>query len=701
MRGTSPLSVSIRRAVSRAGALRPIALVLLVGMSACLALPCWGQNGFSPLTPERVWDLAWIDDPELSPDGRFVVFTLTGFPRGTDTPSVDLWLVAADGKGEPRQLTRNPGPDFDPSWSPDSRSIVYASSRPGGGTTDIYVLSLRGGEPEPIVRFPTDARHPRYRGSGETIVFEAETYVGIGADLEELAVRVGADERSRAAGVGTEARLARRGGRAVDVERVSHLFEVAATGGSPRDLTPTFGRSGPIATFEWDLSPDGRLAAFTGLTDAPPFRSRRTDVYLLAIDDAQLVNLSEDRPGSAFAPRFGTKGGLLYGTHQGADTLAEFTTLVHHDLERDRVVALNDPSQLSPEDWRITPAGDQVYVPAEENGARHVFRTGINGGKARRVVEGGAVDDLRFDAEGDLFFLTSSLTQPPALVRTDANGRHARYLADFNRAVLDDTRLGATQVMRFPGSSGQTVEAHVVFPPGFSPERRWPVLLLLHGGPHQAWLDTFYRRWNLMAFATPGYVVVAPNPRGSTGYGQAFAEAVVGDPLAPAAADVLAIADALGEVAWTDPERLALVGGSYGGYLANWLITRERRFATAVVHAGIFDLMVQTGSDFPWGRDRTYGALPWVDPARYRALSPSTFAAEIRTPVLMLHGEEDHRVPTVQSLMLHNVLTGRDVPSRLVLFPRDGHRIDRRSAALRWWSEIFAWLERHAPPGPG
>ncbi|MEM9301688.1 MAG: S9 family peptidase [Pseudomonadota bacterium] len=664
------------------------------------AAPSAAITGFSLLTPERLWDLAEINDPQVSPDGRYVVFTVTSFPRGGDTPAIDLWLVEADGKGEPRQLTRNPGPDVDPVWSPDGRSIAYASSRPGTPSTDIFLLNLRGGEPVPLTRFPTDARKPRFRGDGSSIVFEASTFPDLNDDHEALGVRLAAVERLARTGMGTESRVTRRNGQLADARLVQHLFEVSLDGASVRDLTPDFADSVPIAEFEWDLSANGELLAYTGIAAEPPYLTIDRDLYLTVIDEGRRLNLTGAREGSAFRPRFDREGGLLFGEHTRTNALAEHTRLVRLELNRQSFTILNEVDRLSPEEWVVAPESRQLYFVAEENGGRHVFRTSLQGGKARRVINGGHVSALRIGRDENLYYLRSTLTRPPFVERTDANGNHGRMLADLNQTILEDTRIGAVDRVEFAGHARTTVDAHLILPPGFSSERRWPVLVLLHGGPHLAWLDQFYRRWSLMAFAAPGYVVLALNPHGSTGYGQAFADSIQGDPLGAAATDVLAGVEHLETYPWVDPDRIAVVGGSYGGYLANWLLTRTDRFAAAVVHAGIFDLMIQAGSDYPWGRERTYGASPWIDPDRYRALSPSTFAARIGTPTLLLHGERDHRVPVAHSLIQHNMMTARGVPSRLVLFPNDGHQIDRRTAAQRWWSEVFAWLERHAPPGP-
>ena len=665
-----------------------------------LAGPATAQRiGFSLLTAERLWDLARLGQPSVSPDEKHVVFTVATFPRGTDSPAIDLWLANADGRGEPRQLTRNPGPDFDPTWMLDGSAIVYSSAR-GGDSADLFLLPLRGGEPQLIADFPTGTRSPRVRADTGTIVFEAETYPDINADVEALTLRLAAEERVDERAIATESRVIRRHGRPISPRRVAHLFEVDPETGAIVDLMPGFAQSVGIAPFEWDLSPDGRFAAFTAVAAAAPFASRDRDVYLLDLHERQLINLTTGRPGSAFAPVFGSDANLIFGETPTPDALAENTRLVRLQLGRNELEVITDPAVHSPDFWRLDPTGRHLYYGAEQDGARHVFRAGIGGGRGRLVVKGGDVSSLDIGASGDLYFLLSNFTQPPALQRTDDNGNHQRQLTFLNQPLLEDTRLGSAREIHFAGHEGAQIHGFLGLPPGFDADHTWPVIVLLHGGPHDAWLERFNFRWNLLLFASPGYLVAAINPHGSTGYGQEFARAAVGAPLEPAAADIMAALRYLTSLPYVDPQRIAVAGGSYGGYLANWLLAHTDRFRTAVVHAGVYDLMVQYASDYPWGRDRTYGALPWEAPERYRLLSPSTYADRVATPVLLLHGERDTRVPVAHSLMQHNILTGRGVRSRLVLFPGEGHQIDSRLAAERWWAEVFDWLRDHAPPGP-
>ena len=684
------------------------ALLCFATMKKAVLFSCWvillwlvpgsqavAQFGFSRFTPERLWDMTRVGQPVVSPDGRWLVFTLSRYPSGARRPYVDLWLLATDGSEQPRQLTRNPGPDFDPSWSPDSGSILYASQREQS-PAQIYLLDLHGGEPLPLTRFPTGAASPRWRKGTGSIVFEALTYPDLNDNLEALTVRYSKAQDSRLIAEATESRIIRRGPLAYSDQLVTHLFEQDLDSNEVVDLMPRFSGSGRITEFLWDLSSDGARIAFSTNSSAPPFAKINRDVYLLEIEKREIVNLTVLHRADDFSPVFSPSGShILYGRRQTQDSLADFTELVSYTLRSQEHQVVTDAQLLSPQYWQFAPDGRQIYFQAESEGKRNTYRIGAGGGKARVLVAGGDTSHLKVGPGGALYYIYQSFFQPPVIRSSDANGRHPQQLTFFNKLLIDSTHFGSVREFGYPGTNADQVHGYLLLPPGFKDDRRWPLVIVLHGGPHAAWIDSFQMRWNLPLFSSPGYVVAALNVHGSTGFGAAFAKSVVGDPVEPAAQDVVTGLNFLAAYPFIDSSRIAIVGGSYGGYLTAWLLTQNNRFKTAVIHAGVFDLVSQYASDFPWGRQFTYGSLPWEDPMQLARWSPSYRADQIRTPVLLLHGEKDFRVPVAQSLLFHNVLTGRGVPSRIVLFPNEAHNITGRAQAQVWWQEVFDWLHRY------
>ncbi|HET9482809.1 MAG TPA: S9 family peptidase, partial [Xanthomonadales bacterium] len=295
-------------------------------------------------------------------------------------------------------------------------------------------------------------------------------------------------------------------------------------------------------------------------------------------------------------------------------------------------------------------------------------------------------------------YTRQDFSHPAELHRVDARGGTPRRLTGFNDALLRPLSLGKVESVRYAGHGGAPVQAWLVYPADHDPRRRWPVLLLAHGGPFGAWNDGFNYRWNAHVFAARGYIVALPNFHGSTGFGQAFADSILGNHGEKPAADMIAARDWLAARRDVDPARIAIAGGSYGGYLAALLTGLTDKFAASIVHAGVFDLTVQFASDSHWDRPAAYGNAPWTDPVELDRWSPSRFSPKFATPTLITHGEKDYRVPVTQGINLHGVLTGKGVPSRIVIFPDENHWILKPQASKLWYDEVGAWLDRWVEP---
>jgi len=336
------------------------------------------------LTPDVLWDLVRIGTPVVSPNGRWVVFTATRHASAGKGPSIDLWLVDSGGREAPRQLTRNPGPDFDPAWSADSRRIVYASGR-DGGVPQLYLLSLRGGEPQPLTTFPTGATRPRFRDE-DRLIFEALTYPDIGDNFERLMIRTSRSRRDDRLLFSSEARVIRRGEVTVPDRAVLHLFELDLKSERIRDLMTDFDHSIAVTDLDWDLSPGGRYLAVSANVTKPPYRSLDRDLFLLDLGEGDQLpateNLSDGNPGDDFGPRFSPTGDtIVYGRRNTTDSLAEFTQLVSLGLRNRELRVISDADRLSPERWIIGSAGQQVHFLAEERGRRNLYRVDVRGGK--------------------------------------------------------------------------------------------------------------------------------------------------------------------------------------------------------------------------------------------------------------------------------------------------------------------------------
>jgi dipeptidyl aminopeptidase/acylaminoacyl peptidase len=695
--GSDPLW-RLRAMTRRSLRCRCLCLLLLCGLAAAAAR--------RPLTPEDLWAMDRVGDPALSPDGRWVVFPVTRYALDKNQGDSDLWLVPADGSAPPRRLTWNEGSDSSPAWSPDGRRIAFVSKR-GDGPPQLYVLPVEGGEAEPVTKLPVAVQDPKWFPDGRRIAFLASTWPDLDDDWKAVQKRVDEQKDDKVQAKISQDRLLRFWDQYRTDGRFTHVFRVDLDGRAVKDLTPGLKRMMGFQSTGWDLAPDGREIAFAANVTAPPYQTVNYDVFVQSIGGdapAEPRDVTAANPAEDGAPRYSPDGRyLVYGRNRRPEFDPDFARLARYDRQSGETRGLAEDWDGAPQAWTFTPDGKTLIFHAEERGRVHVYALPIEGGTPRPVARGGTTSGVAAGRAPDggvrLVFGRQSITAPTDLYAVDlaagAPGAEPRALTAFNAQRLAELDLGTVADATFTGGGGDPVHMLLVFPPGFDRGRKWPLVQLIHGGPHGAFQDEFHYRWSATAFAARGYVVAMVNFHGSTGYGQKFAESIVGNHADLPFADVMKSTDYLLAQGYVDGKRMAAAGGSYGGYLVDWILGHTDRFAAIVSHAGVYDLMAQFASDGTWGRPTNYGAAPWTDPARIDRYSPSRYAASFKTPTLVLHGERDYRVPVTQGINLYAVLQGKGVPARIVIFPEETHWVLKPKASLLWYKEVFAWLDKY------
>ncbi len=688
-----------------------LSLALLLPSSALLATETAPATPAArrPITAEDLWAMERVGGAAVSPDGRWAVYSVSVASVEKNKSNADLWLVPTDGSQPPRRLTWNEGSDGSPAWSPDGRRLAFVSKR-GEAPPQLHLLPVDGGgEAEPVTDLPVGPSVPRWFPDGKRIGFLATTWPDANDDWKAVKERLDKAKDDKTDAKISENRLLRYWDAYRTDGTVSHLFVLDLETRKVRDLTPG---SELLLSFDdagdWDLAPDGREAVFAANATAAPYRTLDSDLFAVAIAEdgspGPVVNLTkgplvldEGRPRYSPDGRF-----LVYGRSRRENVPSDFSHLVRRDRASGESRELAPSWDAQAADWTFSPDGQSLYFVAEERGRQPLFRLPIEGGEPNHLAEGGVISALAVGGTGSgrLVLRRESITRPPQLMSLDPNGGELITLADPNASRVAELDLGRVEEATFAGAGSVPVHMLVVLPPGFDPSKRWPLLHFIHGGPFGSFRDDFHFRWNAALAASRGCVVAMVNFHGSTGYGQAFADAIVGAHGDKPFADVMAATDHLLARGFIDAKRMAAAGGSYGGYLVAWILGHTDRFAALIDHAGVYDLMGQFASDATWGRDVSYGATPWTDPGRIDLYSPSRFASRFTTPTLILHGEKDFRVPVTQGINLYGVLQAKGVPSRIVIFPGENHWVLKPQAALLWWREVFAWLDRYAPPGP-
>jgi dipeptidyl aminopeptidase/acylaminoacyl peptidase len=666
------------------------ALVLL----ALIAVPALAR----PLTPEDLWAMERAAGPAVSPDGSQAVFTVTRYSVDENKADSDLWLVPTDGSAPPRRLTWNPGSDSSAAWSPDGRSLAFVSKR-GDAPPQLYVLNIGGGEAMPVTKLPVAVQSPRWLADGKRLAFSAATWSDLNADWPAVQKRADEQKNDKVQARVSDSRLLRFWDEYRTDARVTHVFTVDLDSREVKDLTPGLRRTMDFLSPEdsWDISPDGAEVVYSVNATEPPFKSINFDVFVQAAGQtAEARNISADNPAFDAGPRYSPDGRwIVYGRTRRPDVDPDFVRLVRYDRQGRETHPLAVDWDSQPDGWTFTPDGKTLLFHAQEKGRSHLYALPLDGdGKPRLLAKGGTTGGV--DAGGSrIVFLRQSIQAPADLYSVTLEGGEPRRLTSLNAGKLAGVDLGTVGEATFEGAGGDPVHMFLVYPPGFDPKRKWPLVQVIHGGPYGASMDDFHYRWNAALFASKGYVVAMVNFHGSTGYGQAFAESILGNHGDKPFEDVMKATDWLIAQGYVDETKMAAAGGSYGGYLVDWILGHTDRFAALISHAGVYDLMGQFASDDTYGRPNNYGGAPWTDPEKLARQSPSYYAKNFKTPTLILHGEKDYRVPVTQGINLFGVLQGKGVPARIVIFPEENHWVLKPQAALLWWKEVFGWLDRY------
>jgi dipeptidyl aminopeptidase/acylaminoacyl peptidase len=400
----------------------------------------------------------------------------------------------------------------------------------------------------------------------------------------------------------------------------------------------------------------------------------------------------DELPAQQRRPRYSPDGSsLLYGIQVEHAYYADRVRLARFDRGTGAERVLTEDWDESAAGWEFTGEG-AIVLGAEHRGRNRLFTADLAGGRPV-LIDGDGSWHGAAPAGSAIWCRTESASRPPEVAVIEEGT--ARRVSDFNGPILDDVELGRTDVIAVAGADGRDIEVKLVFPPGFDSSRKWPLLHNVHGGPHGLVNDDWHWRWNTQAFAAAGYVVASVNFHGSTSWGADFTGSIRGAWGDKTYRDVMAATGSLVATGYIDEDRMAIAGGSYGGYLVTWITTQTDRFKASVCHAGVTDLLGQWASDITEGREKAVGGLPWEDMDAVQRWSPMAHTANIVTPTLIIHGELDYRVVVTQGLVLYGVLQHKGVPSRLVYFPDEGHWIETPSNSIRWYQEVVGWIDRY------
>jgi dipeptidyl aminopeptidase/acylaminoacyl peptidase len=656
-----------------------------------------------PLTFGDLSSIQRISEPAISPDGLWVAYTLAKPDLAANRLMRNIWIVSTNGSSESRQLTRG-GSDGRPQWSPDSKRLAFVSSRTG--TEEIYLLNLSGGEGDPLTVLSTGAGNQQWSPDGQWIAFTSAVY----PDCHDDACNRQRDDARQKDPVKAriyDQLLFRHWTHWSDGKR-SHLFVMAVSGGAPRDLTPGAdydvppderGDAADIA-----FSPDSKEICFTAVAERPEATSTNGDLFTVSLAGGEARRITTN-PGFDGHPVYSPDGrSIAYDAQFIAGYESDRWRLLLYDRATQKTTNLTEALDRSVQEPLWSPDSRRIYFVAEDQAEQPIYAIDLPNGTPRPIATATYNAEISVSADGrSLAFRRSNLTTPAEIFAASADGGHARQLTHHNAALLSGLEMNPPEPFWFEGAGGTRVEGFLIKPPHFDASKKYPLLLLVHGGPQGAWTDDWGYRWNEELFASPGYVAVMINPRGSTGYGQKFVNDIRDDWGGKVYDDLMKGTDyALAHYSFIDASRTAAAGGSYGGYMMDWFATHTDRFKALISHAGPYDnVSMYGGTEELWFMEHDIAGTPWSNPESYSKWSPSTYAAALgkfKTPTLVIAGEMDYRVPYTQSLQFFTELQRQNVPSKLLIFPDEGHWITKPQNSQLWYKTFQDWLATYMKP---
>lgn len=646
---------------------------------------------------EALYALRSVGDPRWSPDGQRVLFTVTRYDLAAGEQHRDIYLADGDGGGL-RRMTRHEGSDGSPQWLPDGSAFVFVSDR--GDGSQLWKMPVDGGEPEQLTAISTGVAAPIVSPDGARVAFESSVFPEYGADDERSAERIAGIEASPVQAHIADDLLYRHWTGYQD-QRRTHVLVLELASGTIVDVTPGDWES-PAFGGSFAFSPDGRELCVESNRDPANAQAWTTnkDLFVVPSTGGATVNLTDANEAHDGHPVYSPDGRYLAFKRQAQPGYeSDRFRLAIYERDSGEVTVLTEDFDNTVTDFRWLPGSEGLVFKADVKGRTPLFRVTLDGAITKLPLPGVRAFDVAGD--GRVGFTQSMIGRPIELYTVDAAGEQARRLTGFNDGIAEAYDIRPVEELWIDSADGRRIHTFVVKPHGFDPERRYPLIVNVHGGPQSQWVDSFRGDWQVYPGA--GYVVAFPNPTGSTGYGQDFTAAISEDWGGRVYEDVMAVTEHMVAQPYVDPKRVGAMGWSYGGYMMNWLLGHTDRFAAIASMMGIYELDSFYGAtEELWFPEWDLGGAPWDPDAAegYAAFSPHNYADAFSTPTLIITGELDYRVPYTQSLQLFTALRRRDVPARLIVFPNDGHWPSYIRSMPLYYAAHLDWFHRYLGGDP-
>lgn len=665
------------------------------------------------MSAEDLWALNRVGPPSVSPDGQWCAVEVAHWDVPRDDVFSEIWLLATDGKKQ-KPLTSSGGKNSNPRWSPDGRWVAFIAKRAGDETPQIYLIDPTGGEATRLSSMPMVPSHLQWSADSRFLLCIAWSWPDV-ADDEGFRQREKQLKDSKVKATVTEEAVYRYWDRWVADGRMPMVYAVEVRTGKHRNLLAGVrlpnGKPAHLPPYEpsvsdFDLSPDGKELCFVAENVAAIGMDQNHDLFVIQTDDEaktqEALNLTSDNPANDLSPAYSPDGKRLAFLRQRTKFFyADQTKLMVMDRSSKRFEELTGSLDRSCMRPRWLPDSQRIACEVEDAGYHKMAFIHIEPKQIMLPPANGSERSIDFAKDVRLaVYLRSSFNEPPRVMVHQPGHGEPQPIESFSRSIIDQWRLGKVESRTFKGSDDKDVQMFILYPPGFDASKKYPLLQMVHGGPHNAMCNDWSFRWNPQLWAAQGWVVAIVNFHGSSGFGQAFADSITGDYGTKPLTDIMKATEWFEQQPWIDKQRMAAAGASYGGYMMSYLNGHTDKFKAMVCHAGVYNYASQMASDLVIGRRRSLGGFPWEDFARSDKQSSNRFAQHFKTPTLVIHGEKDYRVPVTQGLEYYNTLKMKGVPARLVYFPDENHWILKPQNSLLWHKEVFGWLSKYIGNGP-
>jgi dipeptidyl aminopeptidase/acylaminoacyl peptidase len=663
-----------------------------------LILSTIGISQKRPFTIADLYSLKGLGDPQISPDMKKIAFVVTESFLEKGKLNQDIWIMNSDGSGQ-RKLTDHPSADNHPRWSSDGNSVYFVSTRNNG--PQLWKKSVDGEEPVQITDFTMGISDPEISPDGKSLIFSTDLFPDcpITDDCNKItdsSMTNGPIQAHMA-----DELLYRHWTSWKDGKR-THLIQFNFDSKTYKDLTP-----GNYDSPAWELggigftfSNNGDEICFVSNHDRDQAESTNKDLWLLSINDGDIKNMTSDNKSYDGNPVYSPDDKYIAYKYQVIPTYeADRFRIGLYDRKTGAKIALTDQFDNWVNNFIWSPDSKYLYFTADVEGHVPIYKIEIKTKNITKVIDLKTIDAFTLSQDGKLIVLTRrSIGEPVEIWSCSSNGKNIKQLSFLNKEVKDSVDIRPAEEMWIPSSTGKKIHTFIVKPHNFDPAKKYPLILNVHGGPQSQWADAFRGDWQV--YPGSGYIVAFPNPHGSTGYGQDFTASISKDWGGKVYEDVMAVADSLEKISWVDPNRMGAMGWSYGGYMMMWLEGHTNRFKAIASMMGVYNLTTMHGAtEELWFPQWDLNGAPWESDL-YSKWSPNNFVKNFRTPCLVITGERDYRVPYTQSLEFFTGLQKMNVPSRLIVFPNDGHWPSGVKSMPLYYNAHLDWFHKYLGGDP-